>query len=86
MTVCTNGASWTAEGTAVIRDTWDFDWTWSNLYEEWKVKLRTGRINLGGRETRTSLGSLIPGDPFAVTSVDVPVKQSNGDPLLVFGP
>jgi RHS repeat-associated protein len=84
--VCSKAGSWTAAGTASIKDRWDFDWRVKTLLGDWWYKVIHMQINLKGRETRTALGSLIPGDPFDIKSVEVPVKQTSSDAYLIFGP
>ena len=66
-------------------DEWDFDWQWKALLKEQEIKLKTHRPDLSGRETRTALGSAIPGKKFAVRLKDpVKVVEKSGDTFATF--
>lgn len=88
--VCSAGSdNWFLQGKAsLLPDRWDFDWKLVKLIKEQTEKLKVlgpqvdykKGADLAGRETRTALGSAIPGTPFLVKVQDqLNVTESNGD-------
>ena len=94
VTVCRDAnGGWSLSGTAkLVDDAWDFDWTWRNLIREQYQKASgygdsflKGRIDLAGRETRTALGSLMPGKAFNVKLTEsVSISEKSGDESATF--
>lgn len=73
-------SDWHVDGTAKMEpNIWDFDWTWSALYDELARHHPLDGNDLSGRERRTALGSRIPGKPFSVSmSLPVRVQEFSG--------
>ena len=87
VTVCVEpDATWWLTGTAtMVDDAWDFDWKLSRLIGEQVDKVKTGTPDLNGRETRTALGSAVPGKSFLVRMKEpVKVTEKSGAGKVTF--
>ena len=82
---CMSPTAWELKGTAqLIPEKWDFDWKLWPLIKEQYLKSVHRLPWRYGRETRTFLGSFIPGKPFLVRAAPVNIYEKSGDNFATF--